>query len=146
MSRLFAASRPSPVATVLLILAALGVLIAGFEHARLWHRGYAEVEVVGPLFLLNAIASAAVVVLLAFDRVTLFVLGALGICIGSIVSILISHNGSFFEFREGGYDTGAKIILAAEVAATVLALAAVAIGAVRPDRSPRTGRDAAVSA
>jgi hypothetical protein len=45
--RLLAPFRPDPIALTLLALAALCVLVAGFQHARLFHRGYAEVEIVG---------------------------------------------------------------------------------------------------
>jgi len=44
--RLLAPVRPGALALALLVLAAVGVLVAGFQHARLLHRGYAEVEVV----------------------------------------------------------------------------------------------------
>ena len=113
MNRLSAAYRPAAPAVFLLALAAVAVFVAGFEHARLWHRGYAEVDVLGPLFLLNAIASAGV------------------ICVGSLISIYISHHGSFFRWRDGGYDGTAKLIVAAEIAGTVLALLGAAAGGLR---------------
>jgi hypothetical protein len=122
MRRLLAPVRPDPVALALLALAAVCVLAAGLQHARLYHRGYAEVEIVGLLFLMNAIGSTAVVLTLVFDRVWLFVLGALSICAPSLVSIAISHSSGFLGFREGGYDADALIIVAAEAAAVVLAL------------------------
>lgn len=137
MSRLLAASKPPPLAFALLAIAAIFVFVAGFEHARLFHRGYAEVEVVGLLFLLNGIASAVVVAALLLDRTALFVLGALSISIGSIVSILISHNASFFGFAEGGYDADATIILASEVLAVVFTVAGIATGGMRA-RQART--------
>jgi hypothetical protein len=131
MSRLIASGRPSPAAFALLVLAALAVAVGGFEHARLFHRGYAQVEVVGPLFLLNGIGSAVVILLLALDRIALFVAGALLISVASLVSILISHSSSFFGFAEGGYDGAATLIVIAEIAAVVLTLAGVAAGALR---------------
>lgn len=54
MRRLLEPVRPHPVALGLLPLAAVAVLVAGAQHARLYHRGYAEVEFVGLLFFLNA--------------------------------------------------------------------------------------------
>jgi hypothetical protein len=122
MARLLRAQRPGPAALAVLALAALAVFVAGFEHARLFHRGYGPVDVVGPLFLLNGIASALVVLLLVFDRVALFVLGSLAVSAGSLVSILISHTSSFFRFSEAGYDTDATVIVVAEAAAVVLTL------------------------
>ena len=102
MRRLLEPVRLDPVVLGLLALAALSVLIAGFQHARLYHRGYAEVEIVGVLFFLNAIGSTVVVLMLIFDRPWLFVLGVLSVCVPSIVSIALSHSSSgFLGFREG---------------------------------------------
>ncbi len=140
MLRLVQAHRPGPVALGLLALAAVAVGIAGFEHARLFHRGYAHVEVVGPLFLLDAIGSTVVIGLLIFDRVALFVAGTLSLCIPSVISIVLSHSSTgFLGFREGGYDAAATLILAAEAVAVVLAVlgaAATASGGARPARAP----------
>jgi hypothetical protein len=130
MRRLLQTSRPDALALVLLALAAAGVLVAGFQHARLFHRGYAEVEVVGPLFFMNAIGSAVVVLALIAERVWVFVLGALSICVPSLVSIAISHSSvGFLGFREGGYDADALVIVAAELAAAVFALLGAAAAA-----------------
>ncbi len=123
MRRLLAPSRPDPVALTLLALAALCVLVAGAQHARLFHRGYAEVEIIGLLFLMNAIGSTVVVLTLIFDRAWMFVLGALSICVPSLVSIAISHSSGLLGFREGGYDGDALVIVVAELAAVALALA-----------------------
>jgi hypothetical protein len=122
MRRLLAPARPDPLASGLLAVAALCVLVAGLQHARLFHRGYGEVEIVGLLFLMNAIGSTGVVLTLIFDRAWLFVLGALSICVPSLVSIAISHSAGVFGFREGGYDADALIIVVAECAAVVFAL------------------------
>ena len=132
MRRLLEPARPDPVALALLALAAVAVLVAGAQHARLYHRGYAEVEVVGLLFLLNAIGSTAVVLTLIFDRAWTFVLGALSICVPSLVSIGFSHSSTgFLGFREGGYDADALVIVVAEVAAVVLALLGAAAARAR---------------
>ena len=131
LRRLLEPVRPGPLALGLLALAAVCVLVAGLQHARLYHRGYAEVEIVGLLFFLNAIGSAVVVLTLIFERAWLFVLGALSICGPSLVSIAISHSSGFLGFREGGYDADALIIVAAEVAAVLLALAGAGAAAAR---------------
>ena len=138
MRRLLVAMRPDPLALVLLVLAAAGMLVAGAQHARLFHRGYAEVEIVGPLFLMNAIGSLAVVLALVFGRVWIFVLGALSVCVPSLVSIAISHSSiGFLGFREGGYDPDALVIVIAEITAVVFALVGAAV-AMRAE--PRGGR------
>ncbi len=126
MRHLLQPSRPDALAGTLLAVAAVGVLVAGLQHARLFHRGYAEVEVVGALFLLNAIGSTAVVLALLARRVWLFVLGALSICVPSLASIAISHSpAGFLGFREGGYHADAVVVVVAEVAAVVFALLGV---------------------
>jgi mono/diheme cytochrome c family protein len=128
MRRMLAPTRPDPLALGLLTVAAIGVLVAGTQHGRLFHRGYAEVEVVGLLFLMNAIGSLVVVLALVLDRVWVFLLGALSICVPSLVSIAISHSSvGFLGFREGGYDPDAMVIVVAEVAAAVFALVGAAI-------------------
>jgi hypothetical protein len=139
MRRLLQPTRPDGFALMLLGLAALGVLVAGVQHARLFHRGYAEVEIVGPLFLCNAIGSTVVLLALIADRAWVFVLGALSICVPSLVSIAISHSPQgFFGFREGGYDADALVIVVAEIAAAVFALlGAVAVARGRPRSAAR---------
>ncbi len=123
MRRLLQPSQPNALAGTLLAVAAVGVLVAGLQHARLFHRGYAEVEVVGALFVLNAIGSTAVVLALLARRVGVFVLGVLSVCVPSLASIAISHSpAGFLGFREGGYDADAVVIVVAEVAAAVFAL------------------------
>jgi hypothetical protein len=123
MRRLLEPTRVDAFALALLALAAACVFVAGFQHARLYHRGYAEVQYVGVLFFLNGIGSAFVVLTLVSARPWAFVLGALGICVPSLVSIAISHSSvGFLGFREGGYDADALVIVVAEIAAAVFAL------------------------
>jgi hypothetical protein len=129
--RLLEPTRLDPIALGLLALAALCVLVAGLQHARLYHRGYAEVEVIGLLFFLNAIGSTSVVLMLIFERAWLFVLGALSICVPSLVSIALSHSSGLLGFHEGGYDADALIIVVSEVAAVLLALIGAAKAATR---------------
>lgn len=127
MQRLLRPAAISPAGLALLLASASCLAIAGFDHARLFHRGYAQVDIVGPLFLLNALATAVVIGLLAIRRYGLYVLGAVGISAGSLVSLLLSHSVGFLGFREGGFDSDARLIMATEALATVLALAGAAI-------------------
>jgi mono/diheme cytochrome c family protein len=121
--RLLQPYRPNPLALALLALAALGVLVAGFQHGRLFHRGYAQVEIVGLLFIMNALGSTVVVLLLVVRQIWAFVLGTLSICAPSLVSIALSHSSmGFLGFREGGYDPDALVIVVAELGAVVFAL------------------------
>jgi mono/diheme cytochrome c family protein len=120
----------------LLWFAASGVGVAGYLHGHLYHEGYAHVWVVGPLFLLNAVGSGLVIVTLLLRRVALFAAGALGISLGSVVSILISHTTSFFGFAEGAYGWRASTIVVAETVAAVATILAMALARSRMLPSP----------
>ena len=127
ISTLFSAGRPPRIVWALLVVAAAAVGVAGYLHGHLFWDGYAQAGVVGPLFLLNGVASGIVIALLLLGRPLLFALGALAISVGSAVSILISHSTSFFGFAEHRYDSRATVILVAEIVATVLIVLALAI-------------------
>jgi hypothetical protein len=130
-----------PPAVAVLVLAAAAVGVAGYLHGRLFHQGYSHVDVVGPLFLLNLIASGVTVVLLLGRRYALFMGSTLGISVGAVVSILISHSSSFFGFAEHRYDGRATTIVVAEIVAAVLVLVAAVLaraqlqGLVAPPRA-----------
>jgi len=141
--RLLGPARVDPFAFALLAVGAVGVLVAGVQHERLFHRGYAEVHIVGPLFLLNGIGSVVVVLALVLRRPWIFVLGALSICGPSLISIAISHTaGGFFGFREGGYDPDALVIVVGEVVAMVFTM----MGAIAAAAAIRRPADADVDA
>jgi hypothetical protein len=126
---LLAPARPARAIWAILGLAAVAVGVAGFLHGRLFHQGYSQVTVIGPLFLLNELSSGAVIVLLLLRRPWMFAMGALGISVGAVVSIVISHSTSLFGFAEHQYSTAATTIVAAECAATVLVLIALGLAA-----------------
>jgi hypothetical protein len=126
---LLAPARPARAIWVLLGLAAIAVGVAGFLHGRLFHQGYSQVTVIGPLFLLNELSSGVVIALLLLRRPWLFALGALGISVGAVVSIVISHSTSLFGFAEHAYSTDATTIVVAECVATALVLTALGLAA-----------------
>jgi hypothetical protein len=79
------------------------------------------------MFFLNLIATGVVVATLLLGFPLLFALGGLGISLGSIVSILISHSTSFLGFAEHDYDSRATTIVVAEIIAAALCVIALAI-------------------
>ena len=123
MNRLLAEEDITPTSLVSHVLAAVCFAVAGYLHVRLFYGGYREVAVVGPLFLLNGVGTLVALLFLVLKRIALYALGVLTICVGAIVSILISHSTSFFGFAEGGYDATATVIVATEIAAVVLVTA-----------------------
>jgi hypothetical protein len=126
---LLAPARPARVIWAILGLAAIAVGVAGFLHGRLFHEGYSQVTVIGPLFLLNELSSGVVIALLLLRRPWLFALGALGISVGAVISIVISHTTSLFGFAEHRYSTAAATIVVAECVASVLVVIALGLAA-----------------
>jgi hypothetical protein len=126
---LLAPANPARVIWAILGLAAIAVGVAGFLHGRLFHQGYSHVTVIGPLFLLNEISSGVVIALLLLRRPWLFALSALGISVGAVVSIVISHTTSLFGFAEHAYSTTATTIVVAECVAAVLVVIALGLAA-----------------
>jgi hypothetical protein len=130
------ARRLDTIAWVLFAIGAVGVAVAGYLHGRLFHRGYAPVDWVGPLFLLNVIGSGIVVALLLLGRALAFAIGGLFISVFSLIAILISHSSSFLGFAEGRYDTEATVIVVAEAVAVVAILLGLALGRSRVAGEP----------
>lgn len=120
---------PRPAALAVLALAAVAVGVGAYEHARLYHDGYSSIRWIGPLFLVNAIASLVVILLLIGRRPALFVVGSLAISVGSIVALVLTRTGDgLLGFRESGYDAAAGLTLGAEIAAVVLTVAGAVLG------------------
>lgn len=118
------AARDLPVAaTALLGAGAVAVAVGGYEHAHLYHRGYAEIDTIGPLFLVNAIGSLACVLVLLARRPAAFVLSSLAISVGSLVAIVLTRTTGLFGFLESGYDSRAVLTIVAEVLAVLLTAA-----------------------
>ena len=112
-------------------LGAVSVLIVGAVHAQQYYDAYfSVVPTIGTLFLLSFIGSAVVgAVLLApvwllgrkiSDLVLVpAALGAIGIALGSLVSLLISEYRPLFGFMESGYRSAIVLALASDVATAV---------------------------
>lgn len=96
-------------------LGAASILVVGGIHAQQYYEAYFyEVPTIGTLFLLSFIGAGIVgVVLLApvrllgkrFGDLILVVaaLGAIGIALGTLVSLLVSEYTPLFGFMESGY-------------------------------------------
>lgn len=129
---------------LLLAGAAVAVGVGGYEHAYLYHHGYREIATIGTLFVLNAVASLLVILLLLGRRPLAFVVGSLAISVGAIVAIVLTRSsGGLFGFREAGYDGHALVTVGAEAVAIVLTVAGVALagrtllGGEQPERAAR---------
>jgi hypothetical protein len=112
-------------------LGALSVLLVGVVHAQQYYDAYfSVVPTIGALFLLSFIGSGVVgVVLIAPVRrlgrsmgdliLVLAALGAIGIAVGSLASLLISEYMPLFGFMESGYRLAVVLALVFDGLTTV---------------------------
>ncbi len=108
-----------------LVTAALVAVIAGV-HFQQYVDFMSEVPTVGVLFLLNAAGGAGLALALASaDRILrrLAALGSVGLALGSLVSIVIALEGSFFGYQEPTLRLPIVIAILAEIALLPVAVA-----------------------
>jgi hypothetical protein len=113
-------------------LGAVSILLVGVVHAQQYYDAYfSVVPTIGTLFLLSFVGSGALgVVLIAPVRrlgrsigdliLVVAALGAIGIAVGSLVSLLISEYMPLFGFMESGYRLAVVLTLVFDGLATVL--------------------------
>lgn len=109
---------------------AASVLVVGGIHAQQYYQAYfSAVPTIGTLFLLSFIGAAIVgVVLLAPVRLlgrgvgdvilAIAALGAIGIAVGTLVSLLVSEYTPLFGFMESGYRLAIVLTLVFDVLTT----------------------------
>lgn len=112
-------------------LGAVSILLVGAVHAQQYYDAYfSVVPTIGTLFLLSFIG-AGIVGTVLFSPVRLLgrpigdaalvaaALGAIGIAVGTFVSLLISEYTPLFGFMESGYRLAIVLTLAFDVTTTV---------------------------
>jgi len=121
------------------LLGAAGVAAAGAIHFQLWVTGYNVINVIGPLFLLDALGSWVLALLLAGLRFR--VLAALGIAVelGAIAGLAVASTTGLFGFRESGFGVGGQVLAAyrTESLAAVLLAASLVLSRRRGGGSAR---------
>ena len=112
-------------------LGALSILAVGAVHAQQYYGAYfSVVPTIGTLFLLSFVGSGVVgAVLIApvrrFGRnigdlvLVLAALGAIGIAVGSLVSLLVSEYMPLFGFMESGYRLAIVLAIVFDVLTTL---------------------------
>jgi len=104
-------------------LVGAGLLAAGgWVHWCLYRHGYRFIPGIGPLFVLNAVASVALAVLVALRRELLVRLAGLALTAGSLAAFVASRTVGILSFRERGLQPApqAPLVLAVEVLALVV--------------------------
>lgn len=112
------------------LLAAALIVAVGAVHFQQYVDFMSEVHTVGVLFLLNAAGAAAIAVaLLSSDPLLrrLAAAGGIGLCVGSLVSIVLSAGGGVFGYQEPDWRTPMVLAVVFEALA-IPALAAVVLG------------------
>ena len=117
-------------------LAAAGVLVSALVHLQLWWQGFRVIDVVGPLFLVNAVAGVAITVAVLVWRHWLALLAAAGFAAATLTAFVLSTTVGFFGVHERW--SGGPVITAA--VAEVVALAAGLVGLARESGAGRLGR------
>jgi hypothetical protein len=112
-------------------LGAISIVVVGVIHAQQYYDAYFSfVPTIGTLFLLSFIGSGVVgITLIAPVRrvgrsigdliLVLAAFGAIGIALGSLVSLLISEYRPLFGFMESGYRLAIVLTLVFDTLATV---------------------------
>ncbi len=109
------------------MLAAAGVLVSGAVHLWLWLSGYRDIGVIGPAFMLNAVAAVVIAALLLWWRHWVPLLVAIGFGASTLGAFVISATVGLFGVHEMW--TGGAVLSAA--ASEVLAIVAAVMALVR---------------
>jgi hypothetical protein len=113
--------------TLLAVAGAALLTWSGVIHLQLWADGYRGISVIGPLFLIQGIASiAAAVALAVFRRVVLLAAGAV-LAAGTGVGLLLSVSIGLFGYVESLAVPYAQTSLVVEFTSAALLAAAAAI-------------------
>lgn len=102
------------------VLAAALILVIAGVHFQQYVDFMSQVPTVGVLFLLNAAGGAGLALaLLSPDRTlrSLASVGAIGLCLGSLVSIAIALQSSFFGYAEPNLRLPIALAIVSEVLA-----------------------------
>jgi hypothetical protein len=121
-------------------IAAAAILVSALEHFRLWwFNDYRVIHIIGPLFLLNAIAGLVIAVLLAWRADPLVELAGLGFAAATLGAFFISVYAGLFGFTETLGGSSRLIAGVAEAIAIVVLAPTVAARGWRAWRRTRGG-------
>jgi hypothetical protein len=117
---------------VLRVLVAAGLLGSAWVHYDLWrYQGYSDISVIGPLFLVNAVAGVVIAVAILAWRHWLPALAAAGFGAATLGAYLLSVTVGFFNVKEQFTSQAEVWGVVTEAACIVLGIALLAI---RPSR------------
>ncbi len=101
------------------ILTALGVLVSGAVHLWLWFDGFRDIDVIGPSFMLNAVAGLVIAVAVLMWRHWIPLLAAIGFGASTLGAFLISTTIGLFGVQEAFWGTSQMLAAVSEIVAIV---------------------------
>lgn len=108
-------------------LTAVAVLVSGAVHLLLWFDGFRDIDVIGPLFLLNAVASLVIAGAVMLWRHWLPLLAAVGFGASTLGAFILSTTVGFFGVREMWQGTEVITAAVSEAVAVAAGLAALLV-------------------
>lgn len=120
---------------VLRWVTASAVLVSGLVHLWLWFDGFAEIDVIGPLFLLNAVAGVVIAAVTVAWRHWLPLLASVGFGAATLGAFVVSTTVGLFGVQERW--VGAPVWIAA--VSEALAVVAGGLALVTESRGSRSG-------
>jgi hypothetical protein len=125
-------------AVTLLAVAGAALLVwSGVIHLQLWSDGYRDISVIGPLFLVQGIASIALALaLVVFRRLVLLTAGAI-LLAATAVGLLLSAGIGLFGYTESLAVPYAETSLVVEFTGAAVLVVAAVIAALTTRRSHR---------
>lgn len=104
-------------------VAAAAVVISAVVHFILYLDGYNDVSVIGPAFLLNAVAGVVIAILLLAWRNWIPLLLAVGFGVATLAAFVIAVTVGLFGFQETGGGVSQWIAALSEIVAVVAGVA-----------------------
>jgi hypothetical protein len=115
------------------MLAAAAVLVSAGVHLKLWFDGFRDLHMVGPAFMLNAVAGVVIAVLLVLWRHWLPPLLAVGFGASTLGAFIIAATVGLYGVHEVW--SGGWVLTAAGSEIVAIIAGAVALVKARPLRS-----------
>ncbi len=106
--------------------AATLLLVGGFVHLQLWQDGYRAIPNIGPLFLVNVVASALIAAAVVLRPSRWIAVLGVGLALASVSALVMSRTVGLLGFTERGWTDDAFRTVAAEVGA-IVAIALVVV-------------------
>lgn len=106
-------------------LAASGVLVSAVVHLVLWTRGYDDIDLVGPLFLVNAVSGVVLAVLLLTWRHWLPLVGGIVFGAATLLAFITSATSDLLGVSSELVGVNELVAAAAELVAVVASTVAL---------------------